>query len=58
MNDRCPCGDPIYANTEDWETPLCYECYIRLKDAWNSQADEFNKWESLGEDEKALEDEK
>ena len=26
--DKCPCGDVIYANTEDWDTPLCYECYI------------------------------
>ena len=29
MNDRCPCGEPIYANTEDWKVPLCYECYVK-----------------------------
>ena len=24
---RCPCGGVILADTEDWPTPLCYECY-------------------------------
>ena len=28
--DKCPCGDVIYANTEDWDTPLCYECYVEM----------------------------
>ncbi len=26
--DRCPCGGIILADTEDWETPLCYECWV------------------------------
>ena len=29
MTDKCPCGEPIYANTEDWDTPVCYECYVK-----------------------------
>lgn len=24
---RCPCGDIILADTEDWPVPLCYNCY-------------------------------
>ena len=27
MSDRCPCGGIIYADTEEWETPLCYSCF-------------------------------
>jgi hypothetical protein len=28
MNQQwCPCGGIILADTEDWEIPLCYECY-------------------------------
>ncbi len=23
----CPCGAIILADTEDWDTPLCYECW-------------------------------
>lgn len=30
MNDRCPCGGTILADTEDWKTPLCNECYIEI----------------------------
>lgn len=26
QKDRCPCGGVILADTEDWPTPLCYEC--------------------------------
>lgn len=26
QKDRCPCGGIILADTEDWSTPLCYEC--------------------------------
>lgn len=25
--DRCPCGGVIFADTEDWEIPFCYNCY-------------------------------
>lgn len=28
MNDRCPCGNIILADTEEWKTPLCIECYF------------------------------
>lgn len=28
---KCPCGHPIYANTEDWVIPLCYACYVDKK---------------------------
>lgn len=24
----CPCGNAVVADTEDWETPLCYECWL------------------------------
>ena len=27
----CPCGGVILADTEDWETPLCVECWIPLR---------------------------
>jgi hypothetical protein len=26
----CPCGGIILADTEDWKTPLCDECYTAL----------------------------
>lgn len=26
--ERCLCGGVILADTEDWETPLCYSCFI------------------------------
>lgn len=32
MTDRCPCGDVIYANTEDWDIPVCYECYVKMNE--------------------------
>jgi hypothetical protein len=25
---RCPCGGIILADTEDWQTPLCHECWL------------------------------
>lgn len=25
--NRCPCGAVIFADTEEWEVPLCYNCY-------------------------------
>lgn len=28
--DKCPCGYIILADTEDWETPLCFSCYFEL----------------------------
>lgn len=30
---QCPCGDPIFADTEDCRTPLCYECTESIKQA-------------------------
>lgn len=32
MSDRCPCGGIILADSEDWKTPLCYECYPKEYD--------------------------
>ena len=29
---RCPCGGIILADTEDWPTPLCYNCYVELNE--------------------------
>lgn len=29
---RCACGEWIYADTEDWPEPLCYECYMKTLD--------------------------
>jgi len=26
---KCPCGGIIFADTENWLTPLCYNCYTR-----------------------------
>jgi len=27
----CPCGDPVFlADTESWETPRCFDCWVRL----------------------------
>lgn len=28
MKDRCPCGGIILADTENWEEPLCHECWL------------------------------
>lgn len=28
--NKCPCGYIILADTEDWETPLCFSCYFEL----------------------------
>lgn len=28
MTDRCPCGGIILADTEEWKTPLCHECWV------------------------------
>ena len=30
MSDRCPCGGIILADTEDWNVPVCYDCYVEL----------------------------
>ena len=30
MADYCPCGGIILADTEDWKTPRCYECWEKL----------------------------
>lgn len=30
MNAKCPCGGIILADTEDWDTPLCHECWVPL----------------------------
>lgn len=30
--DRCPCGAIILADTEDWDIPLCYECYMAAEE--------------------------
>lgn len=30
IDDRCPCGGIILADTEDWKVPLCYECYVDI----------------------------
>lgn len=27
---RCPCGGIILADTEEWNVPLCNECYERM----------------------------
>jgi len=35
---RCACGgDWIYADTEDWKTPVCYNCFIDLQNKASSQ---------------------
>jgi hypothetical protein len=26
----CPCGGIILADTEDWNIPRCYECYLAM----------------------------
>lgn len=26
----CPCGGVILADTEDWKTPLCHDCWVPL----------------------------
>lgn len=28
--DYCPCGGIILADTEDWKTPLCPNCYEEI----------------------------
>ena len=28
--NRCPCGGVILADTEDWKTPRCYQCWWNL----------------------------
>lgn len=30
MSEHCPCGGTILADTEDWKTPLCDECYCEM----------------------------
>lgn len=33
MNDKpdwCPCGNVILVDTEDWEVPLCHDCFEEL----------------------------
>ena len=29
---RCPCGGVIYANSEDWKVPVCYECFEEIRE--------------------------
>jgi len=29
-SDCCPCGGIILADTEDWDTPLCHECWEKM----------------------------
>lgn len=31
----CPCGGIILADTEDWKTPLCDECYTQIGEPEN-----------------------
>jgi len=33
---RCPCGGVIYANTEDWKVPVCYECFEEIREFFNN----------------------
>lgn len=35
-SDRCPCGGVILADTEDWDIPLCYECYEKSNEGRNA----------------------
>lgn len=30
IQQYCPCGGIILADTEDWDIPLCYECYLEI----------------------------
>jgi hypothetical protein len=32
--DRCPCGAPILADTEDCKVPVCIECAIEISKAY------------------------
>lgn len=36
----CPCGGVIYANTEDWKVPVCYECYEEIREYFKDSNDE------------------
>jgi len=29
---RCPCGGVIYANSEDWKVPVCYQCFEEIRE--------------------------
>lgn len=31
MGNSCPCGHVILADTEDWEIPLCCDCYYKMR---------------------------
>lgn len=43
----CPCGNAVVADTEDWETPLCYECWLDTPEgAAENYANQFAKWPS------------
>lgn len=37
---RCPCGGVIYANTEDWKVPVCYECYEEIREYFKESNNE------------------
>ena len=47
IESRCPCGDVILADTEDWTTPLCYDCYprhlVEAYEAIKKERDELNE---------------
>jgi hypothetical protein len=47
---KCPCGGVILADTEDWDTPLCYECYEKAPSSLWYSPEENNVKEGLRED--------
>lgn len=55
--DRCPCGDIILADTENWPVPLCYDCYPKhLVDAIENFFNVYDKatktpadWDSVNQ---------
>lgn len=30
LKEFCDCGGVIFADTEDWENPVCYNCYEKI----------------------------
>lgn len=41
--ERCKCGDPIWADTEDMKEPRCYECFISSLEEKDKRIRELEK---------------
>ena len=36
LRTHCKCGGIMFADTEDWPCPLCYNCYLFVKEKFET----------------------